>query len=128
MDWQPGDLALCVNAGLGCPACGHTRGKKGKLYTVSEVGERMFIEGIRQYLFLREAPNEHRCGGGGWTFGHRPQRFIKVTPPEADAFDREVIAALNSEPVHARNNDAVHNSCQREVENAPRRHTMDSVR
>ena len=79
-DWQPGDLALCwqkvpYDDGL----------IVGAIYTVSGVFDGGFG------LHLKELPLEY---GTCWI----SDRFRKVTPPEADEFDREVIALLTGKP------------------------------
>lgn len=93
-DWQVGDLALCVNIGI--LVIGGVRSKDigGGLamcrqYTVSDVRVHPtygFID-----LVLSEAKPTPLSATGGF----RSQRFVKVTPPAADEFDREVIEQMN---------------------------------
>lgn len=72
-DWQPGDLALCVNAGF-IPKSngGYATGaglRKGAIYRVRECG--MNPEGA-YCLWLHEIPKD--------VWGRRSSRFIKITP------------------------------------------------
>lgn len=85
-DWQAGDLALCVSGGEYV----HT----GHLYTVTGVIAALWVGGgdeVDTAIVLAEASNLENV-----SFRH-PQGpfwhgwFRKVTPPEADEFDREVI-------------------------------------
>lgn len=81
MDWQAGDMALCVATII-------TRyGEKvfcGRVYTVSAVTQGKTKKG----LVLKDAPNHNALGWAAY-------RFIKVTPPEADEFDKETIDLYN---------------------------------
>ena len=95
-DWQPGDMALCVKGGpLGqpideCP-------QAGRVYVVASVRNVMFWDGdFDQALELPDAPAND---SGTHCWWHR--RFIKVTPPEADEFDREVIDLLRQKEIVA---------------------------
>lgn len=95
-DWQVSDLALCVNNsdwnGLNPFGRRLTRGAAYKVLRVTPadawVGDDfavgLVIDGPRNV-----GPD------GDWHEG----RFIKVTPPAADADDREVIALLTGKPV-----------------------------
>ena len=89
-DWQAGDIALCVKGGhfkysrsdVQCP-------EAGRFYTVERVGHADFIEGYLPALWLVDGP--YNVTGKVW-----PQfRFVKVTPPEADEFDKETIELYN---------------------------------
>ena len=91
-DWQVGDLALCVSIkphwsdqAISAPFVP----KVGGLYTVARCGLCRF--GHNLLLGLREDPN-------GLKHGYLAFRFVKVTPPEADAFDREVIDLMTGAP------------------------------
>ena len=91
-DWQPGDLALCVKAGRLGSGMGHNL-EVGKVYTVRCVS-------IIQYngllgLLLEGVPVRRHDPAYGYK---RACRFIKVTPPEADEFDREVIELYTRKP------------------------------
>lgn len=86
MDWQPGDLALCVRAGRF-----EDLPQVGSVNTVQAVAAD--CEGTPT-LFLERVQNETFR-----FFGHRASRFIKVTPEAEDRFDRETIELLNAEPV-----------------------------
>jgi hypothetical protein len=96
-DWQVGDLALrCAPTNLAPmfpPPFGHSMPKQGGVYEV---------EGLA------------RDGGGflglilvGHHSGHprapawRASSFVKITPEQADAFDREVIEAMRPTPAPA---------------------------
>lgn len=69
--------------------------KAGKIYSVEAVSRMMFHHGVEDFaLWFVDAPqnaNGERVWGAG--------RFIKVTPPHEDEFDREIIEAMNGEPV-----------------------------
>lgn len=93
MSWAPGDLALCVND----RKHGDERLKKiraGCVYVVDGIGEAAEHElfGLSVPLYLK--------GVDDW-FGHASERFIKITPPEADAFDHEIIDLMTGKPVPA---------------------------
>lgn len=94
-DWQPGDLALCVRRGLViCPTNGHSRHRGG------------FVRGaaLKEVASILRTPLDNGlfCGCVTLTFADGSSgieyRFVKVTPPEADAFDRETIALENGVP------------------------------
>jgi hypothetical protein len=94
-DWKVGDLALCVDDSPARRVAGH-RGNsdpvslvRGRLYTVLFVGPDVYGKG-----FVGLAVT---CTAWGWF----ADRFVKVTPPEADEFDRETIALLSGEQVPA---------------------------
>lgn len=86
-DWKPGDLALCVSA-VRYPQM------KGRVFTVREV-----IMGRwrgRPSLGLRFV---EQCDPPSGTRAWDHRFFVKVTPPEADEFDREVIEHMLGKPV-----------------------------
>lgn len=91
-DWQVGDLALCVKPSV----LATNPAQPGACYQVSGVFLWCGPNGEVVGLLLNEIPNT----GPGWR-GHAAQRFIKVTPEEADEFDRETIALLTGTPVIA---------------------------
>ena len=68
-DWRVGDLALCIRSG---PSI-----KSGEIKTVAAVWD--------TGLSLVGKFSTSRRGS------YRLNRFIKVTPPEADEFDRETL-------------------------------------
>lgn len=84
-NWQAGDLALCVDARSTHYIHGNGGLKRGRAYTVRGIA-------CRYGLFLEEIAD-------GNPLGYRKSRFIKVTPPEADEFDRETIALLTGKPI-----------------------------
>ena len=90
-DWQVGDLALCVNATDGSQGWAGSLLREGAVYTVENAS--MVCFSGEHVLVLNEvkAPD--------YTEGFNVTRFIKITPPEADEFDREVIELLRREPV-----------------------------
>lgn len=77
--WQVGDLALCISSGVTVRA--------GEVNTVDKVWP------DTGGLTLRGKFSTSRRGS------YYPHMFIKVTPPEADEFDREVIEHLTGAPV-----------------------------
>lgn len=89
-DWNVGDLALCVRSGpIETPyviwmGAGLVR---GKVYEVEAVG--LDTDPLDEVVVLFLKGDTHEGGEG-----RAEERFIKVTPPEADAFDRETIALL----------------------------------
>lgn len=95
-DWKPGDLALCIADGR--------RTSKGRVYTVHAVAHDSDKCGCGHYLPYGYAPALWFVGVGtvdpdtGCEPWARAIRFRKVTPDEADEFDRETIALLNSTP------------------------------
>jgi len=88
-DWQPGDLALCVNA--------EGFVSVGGLYTVNEVFDGFTPWGDDDdglaLTFVSIPDPVHPIYGEA--DGYDAWRFIKVTLPEADEFDREVIDLMN---------------------------------
>lgn len=94
MSWAPGDIALCVKGGFigGDPTLIHP--VSGRLYTVERAGMAFFVNGTHLALWLQDGP----ANGNGepvWV----AHRFVKVTPPEADAFDQEIIDLMTGKPV-----------------------------
>lgn len=90
-DWQIGDLALCVNGGspryideFDCwENSAEYELQQGRIYTVDRVDLEFGITGLH-------------FAGLDWAW--LASRFVKVTPPEADEFDRETIRLLTSAP------------------------------
>lgn len=92
-DWQVGDLALCIDDG---PAR-YVKGSRENADPASLVRGRV-------YTVLFVGPDTKGIGLTGLAvtsrnWGWFAERFIKVTPPAADEFDREVIEQMNSAPV-----------------------------
>jgi len=73
-DWQVGDLALCVRAGETIRA--------GEVHTVETIWPNKALSLVGKV-------------SSGWRGSYHHWRFIKVTPPAADEFDRETIALMN---------------------------------
>lgn len=97
-NWQVGDLALCVRGGyISGPIINKPFPDSGALYTVREVV--VFDAPDDLWLVVDGAPDN--VDGNGTNHGPLwvAKRFTKVTPPEADEFDREVIEQMNSQPV-----------------------------
>lgn len=88
-DWQPGDLALCVNAARN-PFSEHDQLRRGAIYTVTAV---IHIWGDSPALILAEARHDPR--DRGW----ESLRFRKICPHTPDAEDIETIRLLNGKPV-----------------------------
>lgn len=93
-DWQKGDLALYIN---------NRRDRRdpkadlltiGHVYLVAAVGNRDTDGAL--VLAFREitVPGKPRTG-----YAYSAWRFVKVTPPVADEFDRETIELMNRAPV-----------------------------
>lgn len=86
-DWRIGDLALCIKQGAW-----RSRGevnqyppiRGGGVYRVADVAT---ADGLTALWF-----DEYPGPGLEYAFAHFC--FIKITPPEADAFDREVIGLM----------------------------------
>lgn len=96
-DWKVGDLALCVKVGDWLRAGTNVKStglpdypKAGGVYRVRSVGYGQHWLA----LWLEELPGEQP----GDAFA--AIRFVKITPPAADEFDREVIEQMRpvSEP------------------------------
>jgi hypothetical protein len=100
-DWQPGDLALCVNAGAmnGHGAFGAKVLRGGAIYTVVWiVPPALFADGSYEIgLVLAEVANPDPANTDG---DFSPQRFRKIRPLTDE--EREQFAAdLNvREPAH----------------------------
>ena len=92
-DWQPGDMALCVNAGSN-PIWGEANLVRGACYTVQSVHSPLpnVIFGYGMGLQLHDV----RCI---CPFGYAAARFRKIRPHTPDAEDRETIALLTGKPV-----------------------------
>lgn len=94
-DWQIGDLALCVDDSPARRVDGHRENNdpaslvRGRIYNVLFVGPDVRGKGLLGLAVT--------CKDWGWL----ADRFIKVTPPEADAFDTEVIEQMKGAPVDA---------------------------
>ncbi len=91
-DWQIGDLALCIKQGPweiieGPSTPSGDDPEPGCIYCVANV-ELAELAGL--VLGFAEFHSQYQAG-----------RFVKVTPPEADEFDREVIELLNRHPAEA---------------------------
>jgi len=91
-DWQAGDLALCIRDGSNTRA--------GEKFTVTQVSGPFLYGGWGGvpgglYTCLVFAERAHPRNKQG---RYADARFIKVTPPAADAFDREVIDLMRGKP------------------------------
>ena len=101
-DWQAGDIALCVIGGK-MPYSGSISVKEypkaGAFYKVAKVGQHQMDYEIKTALWFKDAPT-NVTGERVWA----AHRFVKVTPPEADEFDKEVIELYNKKekPVDAK--------------------------
>lgn len=93
--WQVGDLALCIKPGI--------RTRSGCIYRVRRVllphtrrqaDTGCYVINPSLSLLFEELPDRGRSCGA--------TRFRKVTPPPADAFDREVIELMTSKPAKER--------------------------
>lgn len=86
-EWQVGDLALCVHDHAVPWGWKLSTLRKGQVAKVAKVGPTKLG---RTGLVLSDFDWEREFVSpfvGAW-------RFIKVTPPDADEFDRETIALL----------------------------------
>lgn len=96
-DWQPGDLALCVNNGaIITPSAGYAgpRGqlRVGAVYTVTWVG----VDGaVRKDHALGLVEAKSPAPKGGFSV----HRFRKIRPHTPDAEDAETIRLLTGAPV-----------------------------
>ena len=101
-DWQAGDIALCVIGGKMPYSEGSSVKefpKAGAFYKVVKAGEKSMDFSLRKALWFEDSPpNLH----GERVWG--AFRFVKVTPPEADEFDKETIELYNKKgkPVDAK--------------------------
>jgi hypothetical protein len=95
-DWQAGDLALCVRDGII-----HCQNR------IRHLGTRVRRGQVREVLSVRVPPpckDGHPCDCGcrALFFANEVSgvtaRFVKVTPREADEWDRETIALLTGKP------------------------------
>lgn len=93
-DWKPGDLALCIKAGR--------LSRVGHIYEVAVAlpkgercgcGQRLLLKGVCLLFVGRTAADDRGCQP--WASS---TRFRKVTPREADEFDRETIRLLTGQP------------------------------
>lgn len=95
-DWQPGDLALCIKMGSweleegGVSTCGP---QLGKTYVVCGIERDAFFDASKEEVFLVLERFPYEC----WM----ADRFCKITPGEADEFDREAIRLLTGKPAKA---------------------------
>jgi hypothetical protein len=96
-DWKVGDLALCIKQGQWqriTTGIRHNKGPRcGEVCTVTGV----FVKDGYIALALAEWPR-----ASGYGYGYIACRFRKVTPPEADEFDREVIDLMTKQPAEVR--------------------------
>ena len=98
-DWQVGDLALCVDDGPPRDVCGDGGQETNPKYVANLRRGASYT--VTQIVVCA-------CGQGHVGIGDKAQlaggvssRFVKITPPAADEFDRETIALMNrvGEPV-----------------------------
>lgn len=87
-DWQVGDLALCVKVGAW-----------SKFGPAPKAGEINVVDG----LYCDPVDGSLHLGFAEYRDAFLASRFRKVTPPKADAFDREVIALMAGEPAQTTN-------------------------
>ena len=97
-DWQIGDMALCVRSGvMKCP----------KDEFVTHTGQNVKGAAFKTVCGISIDPmskvSDCACVVLRFTDGSAgiAARFRKITPPEADAFDREVIEHMTRQPVEA---------------------------
>lgn len=94
-DWKVGDLALCIKQGQWQSV------ETGSLLNYGpRCGEVCTVVGVymdRGYLVLALAE-----WPGDGSYGYIAVNFRKVTPPEADEFDREVIDLMTKQPAEVR--------------------------
>lgn len=93
-DWQVGDLALCIDDDI--RNLSEKVLKQGRVYTVEGLDVDPAFAEIG--LFLSGVP---RVWSDHWRreVGYLELRFRKITPDEADEFDRETIALSQTQPV-----------------------------
>lgn len=95
-DWQPGDLALCVDDSL--RDLSHQVIKRGITYEVEELDIDPAFADIGLHLVGIPRPwSSHWQREIGWS----EHRFVKITPDKADEFDREVIDLMLGRKVEA---------------------------
>ena len=104
-DWQVGDLALCVGwvEPQNDVAFKDTKAGKpviGLIYAVVAVATGYDVY-YRQDVALALRQIEQPPSKFGRLVGYNGDCFRKITPPQADAFDRGVIEAMCGEPVEA---------------------------
>lgn len=77
MNWQKGDLALCVKGGVIDPSAVSPSGwpLSGRVYRVAGAGAFRFSLGVMPALWLADGPNNN-SGDSVWA----AMRFVKVTP------------------------------------------------
>lgn len=89
-DWEVGDLALCVRGGDTVYGIW-----TADMQVAPAPGSIHLIDRVRDF---------DGCLGLGsqdWVGFFEASRFVKVTPPAADEFDRETIELMNRKPVEA---------------------------
>lgn len=101
-DWQAGDIALCVIGGkmpYSDSISVREYPKAGAFYKVVKAGEKSMDFSLKKALWFEDAP-PNLNGERVWA----AFRFVKVTPPEADEFDKETIELYNrkEKPVDAK--------------------------
>lgn len=91
-NWKHGDAAMCIRdfSDLGDGKQVDWGPKTGAIYSVSDVS----VDALGVVFLDFDEDPDHDPEYGWWA-----SRFIKVTPPEADEFDREVIEHLTGAPV-----------------------------
>ena len=94
-DWQPGDLALSVEKGWSKI----DRTERGRIYVVEAVWHHE-VDNDLAFSFVGVDCGDPQ-GDDVDFYGFNPARFIKVTPLEADEFDREVIDLLRQKELAA---------------------------
>lgn len=91
-EWRAGDDALCIDDRPPRFFPEAHRVERGKHYKVHSV--RVTSRGsVALYIGIGTSVTPE-----GYPRGWDARRFVKVTPPEADEFDREVIKLLTSKP------------------------------
>jgi hypothetical protein len=84
-NWQPDDLALCIHDGSWWDA-------KGKIIPGPAFGM------IRTVVDVTTIHDDLVLKFEDWEAAFEACCFLKVTPPAADEFDREVIAQMIGQP------------------------------
>jgi len=90
-DWQPGDLALCVNNTPWEHEAEAYLLVLGRIYTVAACG--VPPGGKRFCLAFRDISNDGKSGNA-----YCASRFRKIRPHTPDAEDTETIALLTGKP------------------------------